>query len=60
MRSDHSPRARLPGRFARVVQEAIAKREEQLGFELDKEDIDSLVGILRIKYCGPQGQIGPC
>ena len=42
------------------MQEAIAKREEQLGFELDKEDIDSLVGILRIKYCGPQGQIGPC
>lgn len=47
-------------RFALVVEEAIRKRESQLGFELDEDDVKSLVGILRIKYCGPQGMIGPC
>ncbi|KAL1523162.1 hypothetical protein AB1Y20_018117 [Prymnesium parvum] len=47
-------------KFARVVEEAVRKREEKLGFALDKDDIESLVGILRVKYCGPQGMIGPC
>lgn len=47
-------------RFDLIVQENIKKREAKLGFELDKDDIESLVSVLRLKYCGPQGMIGPC
>lgn len=47
-------------RFADVVAKTAKKREADLGFALDAEDIKELEGILRIKYCGPEGLIGPC
>lgn len=47
-------------KFEDVVAKAVAKREATLGFELDEADIKELRGILRIKYCGPEGLIGPC
>lgn len=47
-------------RFADVLAQRVAKREKDLGFTLDADDIKELEGILRIKYCGPDGLIGPC
>ena len=47
-------------RFADIVARTVAKREADLGFELDKDDIKSLISVLATKYCGPAGLIGPC
>jgi hypothetical protein len=47
-------------RFRRVVLERIAEREAKLGFRLEEDDIYDLVRVLRDRYCGPQGVIGPC
>lgn len=47
-------------RFAAIVQQTVAKREAEYGFKLDADDIKELSGVLRIKYCGPTGLIGPC
>jgi len=47
-------------RFAAIVAATVEKRESKLGFELDKEDIINIERVLRNKYCGPNGLIGPC
>lgn len=47
-------------RFLSIVAETVAKREADYGFELDLDDIKQVESVLRVKYCGPQGLIGPC
>ena len=47
-------------RFAEIVMDAVAKREADYGFKLDAEDIKQVESVLRIKYCGKEGMIGPC
>ena len=47
-------------KFLAIVRQKIAEREAYLGFELDADDVKELVKPLRVKYCGPQGLIGPC
>ena len=34
--------------------------EAEYGFELDADDIKQIEGVLRNKYCGKEGLIGPC
>lgn len=52
--------AKARARFAEIVAKTVEKREAAFGFELDERDIRSLEDVLRIKYCGPTGLIGPC
>lgn len=47
-------------RFLKIVADTVAKREAEFGFELDLDDIKQVESVLRNKYCGPQGLIGPC
>ena len=47
-------------RFNDILAETVARREAEYGFELDADDIKQVESVLRIKYCGPQGLIGPC
>ena len=47
-------------RFQAIVAETARKREADFGFELDDDDIRQIEEVLRPKYCGPQGLIGPC
>ena len=47
-------------RFRAIVMETARKREAEYGFELDASDIKQIESVLRPKYCGPQGLIGPC
>ena len=47
-------------RYLSILFETVAKREAEYGFELDAKDIQQVDSVLRIKYCGPQGLIGPC
>lgn len=47
-------------RFLEILAETVAKREEEYGFELDANDIKQIESVLRIKYCGKEGLIGPC
>ncbi len=47
-------------RFQAIVAETAKKREADFGFELDDDDIRQIEAVLRPKYCGPQGLIGPC
>ena len=42
-------------RFVKILAETVDKREKEYGFELDADDIKQIEGVLRIKYCGPQG-----
>jgi hypothetical protein len=47
-------------RFAAIVAQTVEKREAQFGFKLDADDIKEIEKVLRPKYCGPSGLIGPC
>jgi len=47
-------------RFRQIVQDTARKREAELGFKLDEEDVAQIADSLRAKYCGPAGLIGPC
>lgn len=47
-------------KFAEIMKQKVAEREAKLGFELDADDIKELEKAQRVKYCGPQGLIGPC
>jgi len=47
-------------RFAEIVMQTVAKREAEFGFELDASDVRQIADVLRVKYCGPEGLIGPC
>jgi len=47
-------------RFMKIVFDTAKKREYDYGFEIDDEDIQQIEEVLRPKYCGPQGLIGPC
>jgi len=47
-------------RFAMIVRQTVEKREREFGFELDAADIKQIEDVLRPKYCGPAGLIGPC
>ena len=47
-------------KFAEIMKQKVAEREAKLGFELDADDIKELEKAQRLKYCGPQGLIGPC
>ena len=47
-------------RFRQILFETVVKREQEYGFELDADDIKQVETVLRVKYCGPQGLIGPC
>ena len=47
-------------RFMEIVADTVAKREAEYGFELDADDIKQIEAVLRIKYCGKEGLIGPC
>lgn len=47
-------------RFADMLAQTVAKQEAQTGFTLDASDVRELEAILRVKYCGPEGLIGPC
>jgi len=47
-------------RFQAIVAETARKREADFGFELDADDIRQIEEVLRPKYCGPSGLIGPC
>lgn len=47
-------------RFLKILSETVDKREAEYGFELDANDIKQIESVLRVKYCGPQGLIGPC
>jgi hypothetical protein len=52
--------AAAKARFNEILYETVARREADYGFELDAADIKNLEGVLRIKYCGREGLIGPC
>ena len=47
-------------RFADVLAQTVEKKEAQLGFELEPDMVKDLEKILRVRYCGPDGLIGPC
>ena len=47
-------------RFADIVAQTVAKREQEYGFELDANDVRQIADVLSVKYCGPEGLIGPC
>lgn len=47
-------------RFAMIVRQTVQKREAEFGFELDADDIKQIEAVLRPKYCGKAGLIGPC
>lgn len=47
-------------RYLAILGETVARREAEYGFELDAKDIAQIDSVLRIKYCGPTGLIGPC
>ena len=47
-------------KFARIALEEIADKEAKLGFELDNEAKSAIVQLLRSRYCGKDGLIGPC
>ena len=47
-------------RFLEILFDTVAKREAEYGFELDADDIKQIEGVLRNKYCGKEGLIGPC
>lgn len=47
-------------RFADIVMQTVAKREAEYGFQLDSDDVRQIADVLRVKYCGPEGLIGPC
>ena len=47
-------------RFEEILFDTVAKREAEYGFELDAEDIKQIESVLRVKYCGKEGMIGPC
>ena len=47
-------------RFKEIVRKTVQKREADFGFELDAADIKQIEDVLRPKYCGPAGLIGPC
>lgn len=47
-------------KFARIALEEIARKEAKLGFELDNEAKSAIVQLLRSRYCGKDGLIGPC
>ena len=47
-------------RFAEIVLQTVEKREREFGFELDAADVKQIADVLRVKYCGPEGLIGPC
>ena len=47
-------------RFRAIVMETVKKREADFGFELDADDIKQVEAVLRPKYCGKEGLIGPC
>ena len=40
--------------------DTVLKREAEYGFELDANDIKQIESVLRVKYCGKEGLIGPC
>ena len=47
-------------RFQDIVVDTVLKREAEYGFELDANDIKQIESVLRVKYCGKEGLIGPC
>lgn len=47
-------------RFREIVMQTARKREAEYGFELDAADIKQIEDVLRPKYCGKEGLIGPC
>jgi len=47
-------------RFLEILSDTVAKREAEYGFELDAGDIKQIESVLRLKYCGKEGLIGPC
>ena len=47
-------------RFNEILAETVARREAEYGFELDANDIRNIADVLRVKYCGKEGLIGPC
>ena len=47
-------------KFARIALEEIARKEAKLGFELDNEAKSAIIQLLRSRYCGKDGLIGPC
>ena len=47
-------------RFREILLKTVKQREAEYGFELDADDIKQIEGVLRNKYCGKEGLIGPC
>lgn len=47
-------------RFRDILLKTVKQREAEYGFELDANDIKQVEQVLRIKYCGKEGLIGPC
>ena len=47
-------------RFQEILYSTVEKQEAFLGFKLKEEEIEGLAKVLRNKYCGPAGLIGPC
>ena len=52
--------AQAKARFQEIVVETVMKREAEYGFELDANDVKQIESVLRVKYCGKEGLIGPC